>query len=157
MIRVVPKPLPETTDPKRRVLAHERVLQALIAYMSRAEPRFVDHLKRRFVEPMSMARREHDYRDSDDYAEAFIRAVMLLGETQPPAATGSGDGVTPLCQPEGKQPPWPGFHPEATSERVRTRERNGIWEVKVDGVFYGDYHVQGHALAAAALARLTLR
>ena len=66
---------PEITDLERRVLAHERVLQALIAYMSRAEPRFVDHLRDRFVEPMKMARREQDHRDADDYAEEFIRAA----------------------------------------------------------------------------------
>ncbi len=46
---------PETTELERRVLAHERILQALIAYMARTEPRFVDHLRERFVEPMSMA------------------------------------------------------------------------------------------------------
>ena len=30
------------------------------------------------------------------------------------------------------------------------------WEVKVDGVFRGDYHKKEHALAAAALLNLTL-
>lgn len=72
----------ETTDLERRVLAHERVLQALIAYMARTEPRFIDHLRERFVEPMSMARHEHDHRETDDYAEEFTRAVMLLGEAR---------------------------------------------------------------------------
>ncbi|GHC59248.1 hypothetical protein GCM10007315_23630 [Gemmobacter tilapiae] len=76
---------PETTELERRVLAHERILQALIAYMARTEPRFVDHLRERFVEPMSMARHEHDHRETDDYAEEFIRAVMLLGEARVPA------------------------------------------------------------------------
>ena len=79
MNRVMPIASPETTDLERRVLAHEKVLQPLIAFMARAEPRFVDHLKERFVEPMNMARREHDHRETDDYAEEFIRAVMLLG------------------------------------------------------------------------------
>jgi hypothetical protein len=77
---------PETTDLERRVLAHERILQALIAYMARTEPRFIDHLRERFVEPMSMARHEHDHRETDDYAEEFIRAVMLLGEARAPKA-----------------------------------------------------------------------
>jgi hypothetical protein len=80
------KTRPEATDLERRVLAHERILQALIAYMARTEPRFVDHLKARFVEPMSMARHEHDHRETDDYAEEFIRAVMLLGEVRAPKA-----------------------------------------------------------------------
>lgn len=76
----------ESTDLERRVLAHERVLQALIAYMARTEPRFIDHLRERFVEPMRMARHENDHRETDDYAEEFIRAVMLLGDVRAPKA-----------------------------------------------------------------------
>ena len=48
--------------------------------------------------------------------------------------------------------------PEKSSirrDRVQVRERNGIWEVKVDGKFRGDYHQQQHALAAAALLKLS--
>lgn len=73
-------PPSETTDLERRVLAHERILQSLIAYMARTEPRFIDHLRERFVEPMRMATHEHDHRETDDYAEEFIRAVMRLGD-----------------------------------------------------------------------------
>ncbi|GHF75313.1 hypothetical protein [Seohaeicola zhoushanensis] len=78
----------ETTDLERRVLAHERILQALIAYMARSEPRFVDHLRERFVEPMRLTRHEYDHRETDDYAEEFIRAVMLLGEARAPKRRG---------------------------------------------------------------------
>ncbi len=56
----------EPTDLERRVLTHERILQALIAYMARTEPRFVDHLRERFVEPMELTRHEHDHRETDD-------------------------------------------------------------------------------------------
>jgi hypothetical protein len=70
-------PKPDSTDLERRVLAHERILQSLIAYMSHSEPRFVEHLKTRFVDTMSMARREQDYRDVDDYAEEFIRTYNI--------------------------------------------------------------------------------
>lgn len=149
--------LPETTDLERRVLAHERVLQALIAYMSHTEPRFIEHLKKRFVEPMAMVRHEHDHRNADDYAEEFIRAVMVLGETQLPKTASSRVTVRPLQQPEGKKSSGHPYGPTAQAERVRVRERNGIWEVKVDDVFHGDYHDKGNALAAAALARLSLR
>ncbi|MCW3784637.1 hypothetical protein [Defluviimonas salinarum] len=147
----------ETTDLERRVLAHERILQALIAYMARTEPRFIDHLRERFVEPMSMARHEHDHRETDDYAEEFIRAVMLLGEERAPNAK----------EPEmtDKQPEQPksrgekGSFMDRPAQRggVQVRERNGIWEVQVDGKFLGDYHQQEHALAAAALHKLSLR
>ncbi|WP_259972798.1 hypothetical protein [Leisingera caerulea] len=144
------------TDLERRVLAHERILQSLIAYMSRTDPRFLDHLKKRFVEPMAMVRHEHDHRNADDYAEEFIRAVMALGETKLPKAASSRVLVKPLHKPEEKQTSAHPYRPTAEAERVRVRERNGIWEVKVDGVFHGDYHDKGNALAAAALARLSL-
>lgn len=40
---------------------------------------------------------------------------------------------------------------------VQVRERNGIWEVQVDGQFRGDYLQKEHALAAAALHKLSHR
>ena len=148
---------PEATDLERRVLAHERVLQALIAYMARTEPRFIDHLRDRFVEPMRMARHEHDHRETDDYAEEFIRAVMLLGEVRAPNAKEPDmtDKQPVPPRSEGKQESykdWP-----AQRGGVEVRERNGIWEVRVDGKFRGDYHQKEHALAAAALHKLSLR
>lgn len=42
-------------------------------------------------------------------------------------------------------------------EGVQVRERHGIWEVKLDGKFHGDYHQKEHALAAAALLKLSPR
>ena len=157
MNRVMPLPLPETTDLERRVLAHERVLQALIAYMSRTEPRFVDHLRERFVEPMNMARREHDHRDSDDYAEEFIRAVMLLGEARIPLLSEPAMAVKQPRSTRDKGSQGPSPERSTRMDRVQVRERNGIWEVKVDGVFRGDYHQKEQALAAAALLKLSLR
>jgi hypothetical protein len=35
---------------------------------------------------MNTARHEHDHRETDDYTEEFIRAVMLLGEARVPNA-----------------------------------------------------------------------
>ena len=40
---------------------------------------------------------------------------------------------------------------------AQVHERNGIWEVRVDGKFCGDYHQKEHALAAAALHKLSPR
>lgn len=148
-------PAPETTDLERRVLAHERILQSLIAYMSRTDAGFVEHLRERFVEPMSMAVREHDHRDADDYAEEFIRAVVLLGEAHARRATQSPEhAVTRRSEEHTPEPP---MHPKARLDRVQTSERNGVWEVRVDGSFRGDYHQKENALAAAALARLSLQ
>ena len=45
----------------------------------------------------------------------------------------------------------------AQHDRVQVRERSGIWEVKVDGRFRGDYRLKEHALAAAAKLKLSLR
>ena len=39
----------ENTDLERRVLAHEQILQVLIAHMSEAEPRFLDRLQKIFT------------------------------------------------------------------------------------------------------------
>lgn len=147
----------ETTDLERRVLAHERVLQALIAYMSRTEPRFVDHLRVRFVEPMSVAVREHDYRDTNDYAEEFIRAIIRLGEI--PAARSAkteSKGEAPRSPQEQGLQTRP-FEQSGRLDRVQIKERGGIWEVKVDGAFHGDYREKEQAVAAMALVKLSLR
>ena len=44
--------------------------------------------------------------------------------------------------------------PLPPKDRVQVCERNGIWAVKVDRAFRGDYHARDHAEAAAAVARL---
>lgn len=152
----MPELSPETTDLERRVLAHERVLQALIAFIAREEPRFVDHLRERFVDTMRTARHEQDYRETDDYAEEFIRAVMQLGNV--PAADcmkpeAAGHDRSGADREEGK----PVTGAPQKLDRVQVRERNGIWEVKVDGAFRGDYHQREHAVAAAALHKLSLQ
>ncbi len=41
-------------------------------------------------------------------------------------------------------------------ERVRMVKKNSIRELSVDGVFRARYHDRGHALAAEALAKLSL-
>ncbi|MCM2561270.1 hypothetical protein M8756_00540 [Lutimaribacter sp. EGI FJ00015] len=145
----------EQTDLERRVLAHERILQALIAYMARTEPRFINHLKERFVEPMNMVQHEHDHRETDDYAEAFIREIMLLDEpsaTRPNEPKVTGEAFGPAQGAEVSSGPTE--DPSAQPDRVRVIERNGIWEVRDDDTFRGDFHQKEHALAAAALLRL---
>jgi hypothetical protein len=151
------KTSPEATDLERRVLAHERVLQSLIAYMARTEPRFIDHLRERFVEPMSMTRHEHGHRETDDYAEEFIRAVMLLGEVRAPESKEPDVTDKQPAPPINKGEKGSSLDRQARQGGVQVRERNGIWEVRVDGKFLGHYHQKEHALAAAALVKLSLR
>ena len=75
-------PTPETTDLERRVLAYERIMKPLIAYISLSEPRFLDHLTESLAVPAEKSRREQDHSETDDHAELFFRAVMGLGAAQ---------------------------------------------------------------------------
>jgi len=55
----------ENTDLERRVLAHEQILQALMAQLAEGEPGFLDRMRERFA----TARRgsyEHDYLETAD-------------------------------------------------------------------------------------------
>ena len=145
------KTKPENTDLERRVLAHERILKSLIAYMSRSEPRFLEHLTTIFVEPMDMERREHDFTDTDSYAEDFIRAATALNISTEP-----GGKLPKVNKGQARQPPWPlaDDAPRAPEDkRVYTTFRNGIWTVVVDGSFSGDYSSRETADAAVAFLR----
>lgn len=70
----------ENTDLERRVLAHEWILQILIAHMSEAEPKFLERLQRTFVENVHVGASEHDYTDTLAYAHQFIDQVSRLTE-----------------------------------------------------------------------------
>jgi hypothetical protein len=145
-------PTPETTDLERRVLAHERILQALIAYMSRTEPRFIDHLTKRFVEPTAMTSHEPGQRETDDAAEEFVRAVIRFGATKEAAAPDTTAKRESPAKAPKRSFPWR-FDPSVREERVTVRNRSGVWEVRVDGVFRGDYHREDHARTAEALLK----
>jgi len=142
---------PEATDLERRVLAHERILKTLIAYMSRTDPRFLDHLRKAFVKPMGRERREHDFIDKDSHSDSFIRAVVALHEAQKADGPPFADR-RPSPSPDGLA--GAAAMVFANADRVRTSYRNGIWTVTTDGVFAGDYSRQEYADAAAALERL---
>jgi hypothetical protein len=68
----------ENTDLERRVLAHEQILQVLIAHLAEAEPKFLDRLKEIFTEQRTLGANEHDYTDTAAYAEQFIQQVVRL-------------------------------------------------------------------------------
>ncbi|WP_417829583.1 hypothetical protein [Thalassospira sp.] len=152
---------PEATALERRVLAHERILQSLLAYMSRNDPRFVEYLQSRFVLPMSRVSHEHDYKETDEYAEDFIRAVMLLeakgrsssNKTKPNKSISveRRTATVPERAPYAER-----IESSGRVDRVQLVKKNSIWEISVDGVFRGHYHDREHALAAEALATLSL-
>lgn len=55
----------------------------------------------------------------------------------------------PVSPKSGGQQDFP-MNQQAQQGGVQVRERNGVWEVQVDGKFRGDYIQKEHALAAAA-------
>jgi hypothetical protein len=68
----------ENTDLERRVLAHEQILQVLIAHMAEGEPKFLDPLQQIFTKHHTLGANEQDYTDTAGYAEQFIQQVARL-------------------------------------------------------------------------------
>ena len=62
----------ENTDLERRVLAHEQILQVLIAHMAEAEPKFLDRLQQRFTKHHTLGADEHRG------PRAMLRVVVRL-------------------------------------------------------------------------------
>lgn len=74
----------ENTDLERRVLAHERILQVLIAHLAETEPNVLSRLRDVFSEGHTLGAYDQDYTDTAGYAEQFIHAVMQI--RHPPSA-----------------------------------------------------------------------
>ena len=68
----------ENTDLERRVLAHEQILQVLIAHMPEAEPKFLDRLQQVFTKHHTLCAGEQDYTGTAAYGEHFIQQVVRL-------------------------------------------------------------------------------
>ncbi|MQX38259.1 hypothetical protein [Roseospira navarrensis] len=153
------KRLPGLNDNEKDRLAYERILlQSLVAHMSWTEPRFVSHLRERFVAPMAQALRDHDRTAADDRGEAFIRSILRIidrpspetaDEAQVGAADTGGDAGTLL-------PKSAGFTRKLSADRVEIIERDGTWDVRVDDIFCGDYADKESACVAAELVRQSL-
>lgn len=65
----------EDTELERRVLAHERILRALIRHMAEQEPEFLARLKKTFGRGHNLGEDEQDYTSTQQYADEFIRAI----------------------------------------------------------------------------------
>ena len=72
----------ENTDLERRVLAHEQILQVLIAHMAEAEAKFLDRLQQIFTKHHTLGPDEQDYTDTAAYAEQFIHHVVRLRDRE---------------------------------------------------------------------------
>ncbi len=137
----------ETTDLERRVLAHEQILQALIAHMVEAEPRFLERLSATFSHPIRMGPEHPDRTDTAAYAAQFVREVIKLG---------GRDGQVP---PEVSR--WDDLWPthgeinlvnENVPVRFEVRQGDELWEVLRNGRLFGGYVSRAGALEAAQIA-----
>lgn len=67
----------EATEVERRVLAHERILQALIGHLADDDPEILVQLKTRFGSGHDLGQHEQNYVSTDDYCDHFIRLIEL--------------------------------------------------------------------------------
>ena len=135
----------EGTDLERRVLAHERILQVLIAHMAETEPKFVAHLNAVFGEAPPAGRREYDFTDTDAYADQFIRKVVQLVERHGlrSKAREQAPHSSDLSQADA---PSAGV---SVVTQLEVKRHAGIWEIIRDGQFYGHYDDDQPAFDAA--------
>lgn len=140
----------ENSELERRFLALERVLQALVAHMAEAEPKFLARLTETFCVPLRMTQSEHDYTDTDTYAAEFVRSVVRLGEKaarkEPEIARDRRLDDSTQCFRLGEAPPLMAL------PRIKVRQTGGVWHVTKDGRFYGDFIKEEKAMQAVKAA-----
>ena len=135
----------EDTDLERRVLAHEQILQALIAHMVEAEPKFLERLSATFSRPVRLAPARRDHTDTAAYAARFVREVIRLGEAsraRVPSQVALWDDLWPTAGEAG-------LLNENVPVRFEIRRRDDMWEVIRDGRLVGGYISHAGALEAA--------
>lgn len=130
----------ENTDLERRVLAHEQILQALMAQLAEGQPRLLDRMHERFASARRGAY-EHDYVETADYAEAFLREVARLVRVR--RASTRPTSAPPQTPMKARPPP-------ADAVIIHSARAHGVWHVTRDGAFLGDYLTEAPARAAAA-------
>ena len=67
----------ENTDLERRVLAHERILRALIRHIAEEQPDILMRLKQTFSLGHVLGEDEQDYVSTQQYGDQFIREIEL--------------------------------------------------------------------------------
>jgi hypothetical protein len=76
----------ENTDLERRVLAHEQILQVLIAHMAEAEPKFLDRLQPTFTKHHTLGADEHGYTGTAAHKQSSLSSKWCAWETRGTAA-----------------------------------------------------------------------
>ena len=148
----------EDTDLERRVLAHERILQALSADIAEAEARFVSRLSALDSEPSPEGGHEGEPADSPAYADQFVQEVLrlierrsdreALREPAPPenGADGQAGGPAAGSVTNSERPVGP------VVTKIEVRHQAGIWQVTRNGRFHGHYRSDQPAFDAADAA-----
>ncbi len=140
----------ENSDLERRLLALERVVQALVAHIAEAEPKLVARLTETFCVPLRMTQSEHDYTDTDSYAAEIVRSVVRLGDKaarmRRETARGRRLGGSVLSFRPGEALPL------LAVPCIQVRQAGDVWHVTKDGRFFGDFLNEEHALLAAETA-----
>lgn len=67
----------DLTEVERRVLAHERILQALIGHLADDDADILSQLKARFGSGHDLGQYEQNYVSTDEFGDRFIRSVEL--------------------------------------------------------------------------------
>ena len=140
----------ENSELERRLLALERVLQALVAHMAEAEPKFLARLTETFCVPLRMMQSEHDYTDTDSYAADFVRSAVRLADKAarkpPEIARGRklDDRIVSFRLGETT--------PLLALPSIQVRRAGGVWHVTKDGRFLGDFLKEEDALMAVKAA-----
>lgn len=67
-------------DLERRVLAHEQILEVLIAHMSETEPKLLARLRKVFTHGHHPKANEPGRTETDTYAEQFIETATRLSD-----------------------------------------------------------------------------
>jgi hypothetical protein len=138
----------ENTDLERRVLAHEQILQALIAYMVESDPEMLKRMTAAFSNPVRL---DHtgDYTDTAAYAARFVREVIRLGRPEDAAANVSLVALWDDLWPTSGEA---NLLNENVPVRFEINKRDDLWEVTRDGRLSGGYVSQKGALEAAHIA-----
>jgi hypothetical protein len=136
---------PQATDLERRVLAHERILQFLLAEMAAADASLTDRLLATFS-PQGRRAHQHDYTDAEDYAEAFMRQVLKLNEERAV--------LRPNIDETPSQTMSPPHDAEERQVPVIVEPRSGVWQVRRSAGHLGDYLDRTAAVEAALNAAI---
>lgn len=131
----------EDTPLERRTLAHEQILQALMAQLAEGQPDFLTRMHERFASARRGAH-EYDYVETADYAEAFLHEVERLVRVRTAVAPHALAAMPP---PRHSVSP-------TDAVTIHSARLHGVWHVTRNGAFVGDYLAEGPALEAAAAA-----